>query len=424
MSSLNPPSDDLKITVKLTKRIPINPREDLLTRNLGDIYHQCLQILANKSYNEKRMSSKLQSTKDGLVLTKGSWWLYGPTVSTLSYKNILQFSSCPERPAKVLMLITNEDRSKTELVVVKTKGPSYANHLLGVLRKNVIVAHQRLAQNTTSLVSNGSRPVSYQQTVSGTYPGSRKSFANLSPSPQQKRRPAPDPPVEKVQEPQQIQKVITPKPLEDLAEVRTLPERVNRKKVQSEKLDNEPSTPMNGNYRSNYSKTTYDPETKAETVDSVVYYGQEAEKPVKSPSSNSKPKKPKSRAPRELSTLSGGRKVTREFDENNTPWEVNICYIKHDPLVGCVEDESGPIYMYAAHQLVPRDDHDYDNYYSDDSDGDSFSGEDSDDSSSSDNEDSLDENKELERFMMLSGNNYANHEINGTGGKLSEVYEY
>lgn len=424
MSSLLSPSDDLKITVKLTKRIPINPREDLLTRNLGDIYNQCLQILANKNYNEKRMSSKLRSSKGGLVLAKGSWWLYEPNVSTLLYKHVLQFSSCPGRPAKVLMLITNEDRTKTELVVVKTKGPSYANQLLSKLRKNVIAAHQDLALNTTSLVSNGSQPVSYQRTVSDTYPGSRKSSANLFSSPQQKRRPAPDPPVEKVQESQQIRKVSTPKPLEDFAEPRMRVERVTRKKVQSENLDNEPSTPINGNYRSNYSKTTYDPETKIETLDSVVYYGQEAERPVKSPNSSAKPKKPKSRAPRELSTLSGGRKITREFDENNTPWEVNICYIKHDPLVGCVEDESGPIYMYTAHQLVPRDDHDYDDYYSDDSDGDSFSGEDSDDSSSSDSEDNLDENKELERFMMLSGNNYANHEVNRTGGKLSEVYEY
>ncbi|KAL5109933.1 hypothetical protein TcWFU_002334 [Taenia crassiceps] len=403
MSSLLPASDDLKITVKLTKRIPINPREDLLTRNLGDIYHQCLQILANKNYNEKRMSSKLHSTKDGLVLAKGSWWLYGPTVSTLSYKNVLQFSSCPGRPAKVLMLITNGDRTKTELVVVKTKGPSYANHILDLLLKNVVVAHQRLAQNTTSLVGNESRPVSYQQT---------------------KRRPAPNPPTDKVQEPQQIQKIITLKPPEDLAEPRMRLESVNGKKVQSEKLNNESLTPINGNYRSNYSKTTYDPETKVETLDSVVYYGQEAEKPMKSPNSNAKPKKTKSRAPRELSALSGGRKVTREFDENNTPWEVNICYIKHDPLVGCVEDESGPIYMYTAHQLVPRDDHDHDNYYSGDSDGDSFSGEESDDSSSSDSEDSLDENKELERFMMLSGYSHSNHETNGTGGKLSEVYEY
>lgn len=424
MSSFLPTAEDFKITVKLTKRIPINPREDLLTRNLGDIYNQCLQMLAGKNYDEKRMSSKLQSTKDGLVLAKGSWWLYGPAVAKLSYDNVLQFSSCPGRPAKVLILITNADRTKTELVVVKTKGPSYANHLLSVLQKHVAVAHQRLAQNTTSLVGNGTRPVSYQQAVSGDYVESRKSSANLSSSPYQKRRPAPSPPTAKAQEPQQVQKVITPKLSEDLSEPRLRSERVNRRKISSEKVDNEVSTPNDGSYRSNYVKTTYDSETKVETLDSVVYYGQEAEKPVKSPSSTTKQKKPKNRAPRELSTLSGGRKVTREFDENNTPWEVNICYIKHDPLVGCVEDESGPIYMYTAHQLVPRDDHDYDNYYSENSDGDSFSDDDSDDSSSSDSEDSQDENKELERFMMLSGSNNASHATNGTGGKLSEVYEY
>ncbi|EUB62954.1 hypothetical protein ECG_04861 [Echinococcus granulosus] len=422
MSSPLPSSFDLKITVKLTKRVPINPREDLLNRNLGDIYHQCLQILAGKNYDEKRISSKVNSTKDGLVLAKGSWWVYGPPVQLLAYKNILQFSSCPGRPAKVLMLITNEDRTKTELVVVKTKGPGYANHLLSVLRKNVIVAHQHLAQNTNSAVSSGSRPVSYQKEVSGTYPSTRKLSTNHSSIPQQKRRPAPNPPTAKVQEPQQLEKVISPKVPEDLPETRIRPERVKRTKVQSAKLDSESSTLTNGNYRSNYSKTTYDPETKVETLDSVVCYGQEAEKVAKSKNSNAKPRKPKNRAPRELSTLSGGRKVTREFDENNTPWEVNICYIKHDPLVGCVEDESGPIYMYTAHQLVPRDD--YDNYCSDDSEENSFSDEDSDDSTSSDSEDSQDQNRELERFMMLSGSNNADHATNGTGGKLSEVYEY
>ena len=396
----------------MTKRIPINPRDDLLTRNLGDVYHQCLQILATKNYTDKRINSKLYSTKEGLVLAKGSWWLHGPPVSVLSYKNVLQYSSCPGRPAKILVLITNDDRTKTELVVIKTKGLNYANFLLTILQKNVSEAHQRLVQSE----SRTTRPVNYQMEANKTSEALEESSTDPTTTPHQKRRPAPVPPMQQTSEilaQQQLEKqhkIFTPRVSAGIEPPVAPPARVKKNSTQS-----------NGYYGEGYSRTSYDPETKVETLDSVVYYGQNTSKRDKSPVDRNKHKKTKSRPPRELSTLGGGRKVSRELDENNTPWEVNICYIKHDPLVGCVEDESGPIYMYTAHQLVPRDDREYNNYDSEDSDEDTVTDDESDDGSSTNSQDSLDENKELERFMMMGRNN---HTKNGTNGKLSEVYEY
>lgn len=412
MTAYHTPSSDLKLVVKLNKRLVIKPREDLLTRNLVDIYNEYDD---NKNHHERRFSSKLVATRNELVITKGSWWPSGPAVPVLAFRNILQFSSIPGRPAKLLLLVKNDDGTKTELIVLKTKGQIYANQLLSCLQKNVNAAQLRLVQNSAKTNNRDSYPVSYQMEVTSSIVPSPRTSTNSS---TQKRRPPPSKPVEIVvresQKEKEAEKIITPQRIENPPRA----ERV-RRSIQQESL-----TTTNGQLNETYSRTTYDPETKVETLDSVVVYGQQSEMSGL-PKKNLKSKKSKSRPPRELSSLSGGGKVSRELDENNTPWEVNICYIKHDPLVGCVEDESGPIYMYTAHQLVSRDD--YDNYDSDESDGDCYSEEsDSEDASSSDSQDNMDENKELERFMMLGGskNVTATNEINRTNGKLSEVYEY
>nr|CDS25746.1 expressed conserved protein [Hymenolepis microstoma] len=405
MTTYLTPSLDLKLVVKLNKRLVIKPREDLLTRNLVDIYNEYDD---NKNYHEKRFSSKLVATRNELVITKGSWWPSGPVVPALAFRNILQFSSIPGRPAKLLLLIKNDDGTMTELIVLKTKGQIYTNQLLSCLQKNVNAAQLRLVQNSTKTNNRDSHPVNYQMEVTPSVIPSPRNSTNSS---TQKRRPPPSKPVEIVagesKKEKGSEKIITPQRIDNPPR----PERV-RKSIQQESL-----TTTNGQLNETYSRTTYDPETKVETLDSVVIYGQQSEKMSGLAKKNLKSKKSKSRPPRELSSLSGGRKVSRELDENNTPWEVNICYIKHDPLVGCVEDESGPIYMYTAHQLVSRDD--YDNYDSDESDGDCYSEEsDSEDASSSDSQDNMDENKELERFMMLGGskNVTATNEINGTNG--------
>ncbi|KAM3173270.1 hypothetical protein ACTXT7_012840 [Hymenolepis weldensis] len=413
MTTYLTPSSDLKLAVKLNKRLVIKPREDLLTCNLIDVYHE---YDTNKNHNEKRFSSKLVATGNELILTKGSWWPSGPAVSALAFRNILQFSAMPGRPAKLLLLVKNDDGTKTELIVLKTKGQIYTNQLLICLQKNVTAAHQRLVQNSNNANNRDSRPVSYQMEVNSSVIPSSRTSANSS---IQKRRPPPSKPVEIVvresRNQKEAEKVIKSQQIES----HPRPERIRKS------IEQEPLSTTNGQLYETYSRTTYDPETKVETLDSVVVYGQQSEKPPKPINKSTKSRKSKSRPPRELSSLNGGRKVSRELDENNTPWEVNICYIKHDPLVGCVEDESGPIYMYTAHQLVSRDD--YDNYDSDESDGHSYSEEsDSDDASSSDSQNCTDENKELERFIMLGGskNVTATNETHGTNGKLSEVYEY
>ncbi|VDD80340.1 unnamed protein product [Mesocestoides corti] len=435
MSSVISQSNDLKITVKLTMRVPIKSTEDLLSRNLGEVYQQCLQKLGGKNYNEKRFSTKLRANSVGLSLAKGSWWHYGPIVSTLLYQNILQFSSCPGRPAKILLLITTDDRSRTELVLVKTKGINYANLLLAALQRSVLEAHQRLSYKPAPLENTDSRPVTYQLEERDTASVIRRSSVSSSSlTPTQKI----ETPMAKTSEETQKQRdlhqkgtassqitgEIRVKPL--TVEMPIPPERL--KKMQSQKKsenqrDEDSKNEING-YTGNYTKTSYDPETKIETLDSVVYYGQQTEWLTKA-KNNNKPKKPKSRAPRELSMVGNGRKVTREVDENNIPWEVNICYIKHDPLVGCVEDESGPIYMYTAHQLVSREEQDYDIRESDESDPSSSSAEeDSADESSCDSMDSSDENKELEKFMMLGRSNHTTELKNGNAGSLGEIYEY
>ncbi|VDO02707.1 unnamed protein product [Rodentolepis nana] len=407
------PSSDLKLVVKLNKRLAIKPREDLLTRNLVDIYNEYDD---NRNHHEKRFSSKLVATRNELIITKGSWWPSGPVVPALAFRNILQFSSIPGRPAKLLLLVKNDEGTKTELIVLKTKGQIYTNQLLNCLHKYVNAAQLGLVQNSPKISTRDSRPMSYQMEVTSSVIPSPRITTN---SPMQKRRPPPSKPVEIVaREPRketEAEKIITPQRIRNPPR----PERV-RRSIQQESLST-----TNGNLNETYSRTTYDPETKIETLDSVVVYGQHPEKVSELAKKKLKSKKSKSRPPRELSSLSGGRKVSRELDENNTPWEVNICYIKHDPLVGCVEDESGPIYMYTAHQLVSRDD--YDNYDSDESDGDGYSEEsNSEDASSSDSQNSMDENKELERFMMLGGsqNVTAINETNGKNGKLNEIYEY
>ncbi|KAM7537666.1 hypothetical protein Aperf_G00000079381 [Anoplocephala perfoliata] len=405
------PSSDLKIVVKFTKRLPIKPKDNLLARNLISVYNE---NDANKNHSDKRFTTKLIATRNDLNLTKGSWWVTGPTVSSLSFKNILQFSAIPGRPAKLMLLIKNDDGTKTELVVLKTKGQLYANQLLFCLQKNVNAVQQRMVQSSNGENNRTSRPVSYQMEMVSPQTPSQKTSTN---STLQKRRPAPSPPVELnrgSQKQKLLDKAITPRRVEGLQ---------TSGRGGNSKISANGTT---GNLEENYSRTTYDPETKVETLDSVVVYGQKSEKPPRPSNTNTKSRKSKSKAPRELSSLGGGRQVSREYDENNTPWEVNICYIKHDPLVGCVEDESGPIYMYTAHQLVSQDGREYDDYDSDDNEGGSFSGDsDSEDSSSTDSQDNMDENKELERFMMLGGSkNVTANGTSGTNGKTGEVYEY
>lgn len=419
MATTLTPSSDLKIAVKFTKRLPIKPSDNLLARDLIHVYNE---NDANKNQNDKRFTTKLIATRNDLILTKGSWWTSGPTVSSLSFKNVLQFSAMPGRPAKLLLLIKNDNGTKTELIVLKTKGQIYANQLLVCLQKNVSAAQQSLVQSSDSANNRAPRQVNYQMEVVSPQSHSRMISTNSNNSSQQKRRPPPNPPVEIVRELRKqklLDEAITPRRVERLHP----PGRVRESRIS---VEQETANQANGNQEENYSRTTYDPETKVETLDSVIVYGQKSEKLPRPPNSTTKSRKSKSKAPRELSSLGGGRRISREYDENNTPWEVNICYIKHDPLVGCVEDESGPIYMYTAHQLVSQDGREYDDYDSDDDEGGSFSGDsDSEDSSSTDTQDSMDENRELERFMMLGGNkNVTTNGINGTGGKMSEVYEY
>ncbi|VDK81898.1 unnamed protein product [Dibothriocephalus latus] len=139
--------------------------------------------------------------------------------------------------------------------------------------------------------------------------------------------------------------------------------------------------------------------SRTDTLSSVTYYGSNERSKTAESSAIQKPHKSKRRTNRELSSLTGAKNSTTEVDENNIPWEVNICYIKHDPMVGCVEDESGPIYMYTAHQLVSRNPETYSACESI-SCSDSSSESEDDSILASESSDDDDDGNELERFMM------------------------
>ena len=393
MSSNYGPPGDNKVNVKI---VSTNPSDDLLTRNFS-APQDYSEFLHTKHRTDKRISSKLLVNNEGLVLAKGSWWVQGPSNSLLPYKNILRFSPILNHPKRILVFVTNEN-SKIVVIVIKTKSENFANYLLKILQKNVIEARQREVK--------APRPVSYLTDVNKASTTPRKTSTDSFSTSSQKRRPAPAPPFEnKSESPVRLQaeKVIIPK-MPD-GQVMAPPPRTKKNSILS-----------NGHNGEDYTRIN------VEKLDSEIYYSENADKRNKSPTDRSKQRKTKSRPPRELSTLGGGRKTTREYDENNTPWEVNLCYIKHDPLVGCVEDESGPIYMYTAHQLFVRDDRDYNDYDSEDSDEDTLTdGNESDNGSSTNSQGSLDENKELERFLMLDRKTHTN---NKTNGKMTEVYEY
>uniref|UniRef100_A0A0X3Q3E0 Uncharacterized protein n=1 Tax=Schistocephalus solidus TaxID=70667 RepID=A0A0X3Q3E0_SCHSO len=141
--------------------------------------------------------------------------------------------------------------------------------------------------------------------------------------------------------------------------------------------------------------------SRTDALSSVTYYGSNERTKSAQPPVVQKPRKNKRRTNRELSSLTDAKNTTTELDDNNIPWEVNICYIKHDPMVGCVEDESGPIYMYTAHQLVPRNTDTYSACDSNSISGSSSSSESEDDSIlESESADDDDDENELERFMM------------------------
>lgn len=402
-------SAHFKITVKLTMRVPIKPTENLLTLDLGVVYHTCTSKLDGKKLNEKRFSTKLRALANCLQLSSGSWWHFGPAVLALPYSCILQFSFCPDSPAKVLLLITNNDHSRTELVAIKTKGNNFANQILTHLQKAVPMAQNGLSANAVTPTSTNPLPVSYQEGKCASSPaGPETSNHSVSPSVPSRlegrpRRQPPVPPVNHAAVTPPVRSR-TPKRSQGLRveplEPSEYPNRPIRAKHSSEVIQCqnyspsrpiEQPQPLNGHHA-----------PKAGTLDSTIYYDQLPTGNFKRNEELKKQKKPKSRAPRELSTLSAGRKVSRELDENNIPWEVNICYIKHDPLVGCVEDESGPIYMYTAHQLVPTDDRDYDGTESEDSeDTNSDEYNYSEDESDFGSGDSSDENKKLEKFMLV-----------------------
>ncbi|TPP56262.1 hypothetical protein FGIG_01799 [Fasciola gigantica] len=41
----------------------------------------------------------------------------------------------------------------------------------------------------------------------------------------------------------------------------------------------------------------------------------------------------------------------KSFDKDSTAWEVDIKYIRHDPVLGNVIDDQGSVYLYTAHQI-------------------------------------------------------------------------
>ncbi|KAL7064874.1 hypothetical protein AAHC03_04780 [Spirometra sp. Aus1] len=152
-------------------------------------------------------------------------------------------------------------------------------------------------------------------------------------------------------------------------------------------------------YNNVHSNESEELRSRTDTLSSVTYYGSNERAKSVQPPAAQKTRKNKRRTNRELSSLTDAKNTTTELDENNIPWEVNICYIKHDPMVGCVEDESGPIYMYTAHQLVSRN---QDSYSACASGSSSASNSESEDDSilESVSSDDDDDGNELERFMM------------------------